>query len=256
MSAGNQVVRLENLVQRINEEHAAAETAINAALQHAVNAGRLLNEAKALVGHGEWRDWLLENFAGSERTAQGYMRVAGRLPELEAKAQRVADLSLRQALGLLARPSGAAPERNADTEDPASELAATVAIAVSNGPPLVPPPGHALLGTVAVALDGRRVATDLAIIEPAVSTGYYFVSHVSLWDQHQLPENWQGDIVGTAKPVRWDAIRRVLAIQGFPWWDARCEWETIGNYDEPDTFNVWLFGSVEETAKHRLRPPS
>ena len=68
------------------------------AVAHAVIAGELLIEAKRQVPHGQWLPWLRSTCGLSERTAQAYMRLARTLPELEpAKAQRVADLSLREA---------------------------------------------------------------------------------------------------------------------------------------------------------------
>ena len=71
-------------------------------MQHALNAGDLLLKAKKKVAHGGWLDWLKENCHFSERTAQGYMRLSRELPQLEdSKAQRVADLPLRDALVLL-----------------------------------------------------------------------------------------------------------------------------------------------------------
>jgi hypothetical protein len=41
-----QAAKLEALAERINEEHRACETAANAALRHALEAGKLLEEAK------------------------------------------------------------------------------------------------------------------------------------------------------------------------------------------------------------------
>jgi len=62
-------------------------------------AGDLLTQAKAQVPHGQWLPWLAEHCAIAERTAQAYMRVARSLDRLDdAKAQRVADLSFRNAL--------------------------------------------------------------------------------------------------------------------------------------------------------------
>ncbi len=100
------VPALTSLAEQINREHAACEAAVRTGLQHALNCGRLLIEAKTKCEHGQWQPWLAANFRASERTAQGYMRVAKRLPELEekAKAQHVALLSYRDALDLLAEP--------------------------------------------------------------------------------------------------------------------------------------------------------
>ena len=45
----NVVPVLEDLAQRINEEHSKAETTFKAAMDHAMKAGELLAEAKAAV---------------------------------------------------------------------------------------------------------------------------------------------------------------------------------------------------------------
>jgi hypothetical protein len=89
--------RLPALAEQINREHGLCRASWRDSLQHALIAGRLLTEAKAQVPHGEWLDWLRTNFDGSERAAQGYMRLAR-----EPNPQRVADTSLRQALQALA----------------------------------------------------------------------------------------------------------------------------------------------------------
>src|SRR5262245_29321870 len=104
---------LPELARRINEEHRAAGQALRAGLTHARNAGELLLEAKEKVRHGEWLPWLRDNCEVAERTAQTYMQVARNWPELESKAQRVADLSFRDGVRLLAQakeePSTPAP---------------------------------------------------------------------------------------------------------------------------------------------------
>jgi len=121
---------LPDLAARILAEHEAAEAANKRGLTHAINAGRLLIEAKAKLTHGRWLPWLSEHCRVPERTAQAYMQVArsfddqglptptvdspsppqgprpqaaGRSGDGEAaKAQRVADLSFRNALQSLA----------------------------------------------------------------------------------------------------------------------------------------------------------
>lgn len=89
------------LADLINEEHRLVTSAAQSAIEHARAAGRLLIEAKSQCKHGSWDDWLQAHFDGSDRTARGYMRVAKRWPEIEAKRQHAADLSLRDALRLL-----------------------------------------------------------------------------------------------------------------------------------------------------------
>jgi len=106
---------LQDLASHINTEHRAAETKAREAIIHARNAGEALRQAKAGCKHGEWLPWLREHFAGSEVTAQRYMRLAERWPELEEKASRMTHLSVRQALEQLAEPK----EPNQDEESAA-----------------------------------------------------------------------------------------------------------------------------------------
>jgi hypothetical protein len=106
---------LDSLASRINLAHDACAASLRAGLAHALEAGRLLVEAKAAVGHGNWSAWLAAHVAFSERTAQGYMRVARHAPELAGDPQRVADLSLRGALAMLAEPK-ASPDHAAELE--------------------------------------------------------------------------------------------------------------------------------------------
>ena len=93
---------LAELAVQINDEHHQAKEAMNDGLQHALEAGRLLLQAKKRCNHGDWLQWIKTNFEGSERTAQAYMRVAQHYPKLNGKAQRVADLTFRGALSAVA----------------------------------------------------------------------------------------------------------------------------------------------------------
>ena len=69
----------------------------------ALAAGALLIEAKKQVAHGEWENWLESNCQVAPRTAQSYMRLFKQLPLLEdSKAQRVADLPLREVMRAIA----------------------------------------------------------------------------------------------------------------------------------------------------------
>lgn len=95
---------LTNLAADIRREHEHAYGKAREALEHARRAGELLIEAKSVVEHGQWLPWLAANVPFSERTAQGYMRLASRWSELEAKSATVADLPLRAALKALAEP--------------------------------------------------------------------------------------------------------------------------------------------------------
>jgi hypothetical protein len=95
---------LTDLAARINAEHDAASRDAKSALEHAFAAGGFLIEASNKIPHGEWLLWLADNCTVSERTAQFYMRLARERPAIEAKTQRVADLTLRGAVKLLAAP--------------------------------------------------------------------------------------------------------------------------------------------------------
>ena len=95
---------LEDLAALINAEHRQCERAFKSGFEHAFRAGELLFYAKADLAHGEWLPWLKENFDGSVRTAQSYIRVWRDRGALQQDAQRVAHLTLRGALKELSQP--------------------------------------------------------------------------------------------------------------------------------------------------------
>lgn len=103
------VLSLDDLARRINAAHDGALGGVRTALEHARLAGALLLEARARCPHGAWLPWLADSVAFSERTAQGYMRVARRWPELvdAANPQFPALLTVDGALHLLAAPKDA-----------------------------------------------------------------------------------------------------------------------------------------------------
>jgi hypothetical protein len=98
---------LADLAARIKVEHEAATSALKDGMRHALACGRLLIEAKEQLKHGKWLPWLNTKCDVSVRTAQAYMRVARAFGALGddadgANTQRVADLSFRGALDLIA----------------------------------------------------------------------------------------------------------------------------------------------------------
>jgi hypothetical protein len=103
-------------VERINAAHHACEAAVRSALKHAVRCGTLLEEQKAQIPHGEWGAWLAENFDGSQRTAQVYMRLSRNREAVEeaTKAQTSALLSIEGALRALQAPAHASQEKDKD----------------------------------------------------------------------------------------------------------------------------------------------
>jgi len=96
---------LATLASEINAHHQAAEAALNRGLEEAHKCGELLLEAKAACQHGTWQKWLADNFRGSTRTAQVYMRLANHWAEIEAKSADSALLSIDGAVKLLAAPN-------------------------------------------------------------------------------------------------------------------------------------------------------
>jgi DUF3102 family protein len=91
---------------QINIEHQACMRAAEKALEHAMQCGDLLIEAKAGCKHGEWQGWLEEHFESSPQTARVYMRVADNREQIEAKRQSSGVLSIDGALKLLATSRG------------------------------------------------------------------------------------------------------------------------------------------------------
>jgi hypothetical protein len=91
---------LADLAARIRQEHEAAAVAVRHGVEHAINAGDLLIEAKAQLKHGQWLPWLSKHCQIPERTAQLYMRLARHASEI----RNVADLTVRKAIEALAPP--------------------------------------------------------------------------------------------------------------------------------------------------------
>ena len=74
----------------------------------------MLVELKGALRHGAWSDWVAKNCEFSDRSAQGYMKIARECdPE---KRNAVADLSLRATLKALATPSDKQTQRSIDRD--------------------------------------------------------------------------------------------------------------------------------------------
>lgn len=86
--------RLPVIEAEVRTEHDACGAAAQTSIEHAIKAGQLLEEAKALLKHGKWLPWLADNCGLSERTAQRYMRLARNA----AKSDSVADLNAAERL--------------------------------------------------------------------------------------------------------------------------------------------------------------
>lgn len=87
----------DSLTKQINEEYLLAQKGVEDAVTHAWNCGALLKAKKAEVGHGNWLPWLAANFSGSARSANDYMLLHTKYPELP-NPQSGADLSINRLL--------------------------------------------------------------------------------------------------------------------------------------------------------------
>jgi hypothetical protein len=178
-------VTAANLATPICAEHEAARTSVRQAVAHAIRAGELLLQAKAQLEHGAFGPWLAANVGFSERTARGYMRLAGLD---ESKRQRVADLSLREALASLA-------QRPDPKSDPADEYSRWFPAPHHFGLPLrVLERGGSFGGLLP---DGRPIA----VYESARNAGYWFVDVVDVEG---------GFIEGMKKPIKASCIGLML----------------------------------------------
>jgi hypothetical protein len=93
------------LVAKANEYYHNVQKAGESAVINAWYAGKALNAAKPLVGHGGWLDWLTTNFQGGPRLAQYYMALA-------EKTQRVSHLDPETSLRGALKAIGPAKERS------------------------------------------------------------------------------------------------------------------------------------------------
>lgn len=91
------------------EINSIKEQARGLILQASVEIGRRLKEAKAMVKHGEWAEWLENNVDYSQRTANDLMAIADGYGE-KANSQTFANLGYSQAVALLGLPASAREE--------------------------------------------------------------------------------------------------------------------------------------------------
>lgn len=76
-------------------------------LMNSIEIGKRLTEAKKLIKHGEWANWLKERVSFSQRTATNLMRVYEEYGKngLALNSQTIANLNYTQALALLSVPA-------------------------------------------------------------------------------------------------------------------------------------------------------
>lgn len=99
--------RLNELARCICERDREDQQLANVMLAHAVEKGRWLTEAKAMVPHGEWGNWLKEKVDYSQSKAQGLMKLYQKFGDEQEslfgppKSQTLGNLSVTKALMLI-----------------------------------------------------------------------------------------------------------------------------------------------------------
>lgn len=106
------------------EIRAYQDAARRMAVQYSIEIGRRLIEAKEMVGHGEWGDYLREELGFSQSTANNHMAMFRayaadqmRLDGDNLKNQAFGNLTYTQALALLALPSEEEREAFVESHD-------------------------------------------------------------------------------------------------------------------------------------------
>lgn len=172
------------LAAEINTEHAAAQSAMQAAVSHAIRAGELLLEAKGKIPHGEFGGWCA-SLPFSETTARGYMRLARLDP---AKRQRVAEMPLREALESIV-----GPRKARSTAATKGLLAPIYGLPTLDG-----------TSEFSASLEDNR----LIVISPSEGhAGYFFVDCVNTRDW--IAEGWD-------RPVKQEYVPACLNILRIP----------------------------------------
>jgi Protein of unknown function (DUF3102) len=89
---------LSSLAKQIQEKHHAASAAMVSYIEHALDAGDLLDKAKKQVGHGQFGQWIERNCKMAQSTARLYMQLARNRTEIEAEISLQSGLGFRDAL--------------------------------------------------------------------------------------------------------------------------------------------------------------
>lgn len=124
LKEGRDEERLAELAGRIRERDREDQQLANMMLAHAVEKGRWLTEAKGMVPHGEWGEWLKREVDYSQSRAQELMRLFQRYGEDgqeslfgTPKSQAVGNLSVTQAICLLPLRDGPELEEFLESHD-------------------------------------------------------------------------------------------------------------------------------------------
>jgi hypothetical protein len=115
-----------DLANKINSLHHQVESHTSRALSLAIQTGEMLSGAKSQVHHGEWLRWLDENFDGSRRIAQTYVRLFNHRSLLNSKTQNNAHLTIDSALQVIRESSWNDERLPPDVRDRSSRRAAEI----------------------------------------------------------------------------------------------------------------------------------
>ncbi|MDF1843374.1 MAG: DUF3102 domain-containing protein, partial [Rubripirellula sp.] len=99
---------LSALADKANHSHQLATEAARSAIQHAIECGGYLQQVKDSLPHGEFGRWLADEFQGSERSAQRYMKFAANKDRIEGAT------TTREATRMLADPEESKSDTVAD----------------------------------------------------------------------------------------------------------------------------------------------
>jgi hypothetical protein len=87
----SQPATLATLAETANRFHAAYEMALRSAMEHAEQCGLALNQAKGLVGRGNFQGWIKQHCDFPPHAARSYMKRAAD----QAAAERIASLAAK-----------------------------------------------------------------------------------------------------------------------------------------------------------------
>ena len=102
--------QIAKLADGINSHYEAFLVSAQEAIQSAIECGKLLKHAKALVEHGDWLEWLQGNTKISARQAQKLMRLAEHAHEVLANANSNAHFTIDAALVTISKPKSKSAE--------------------------------------------------------------------------------------------------------------------------------------------------
>ncbi|MFK7735162.1 MAG: DUF3102 domain-containing protein [Pirellulaceae bacterium] len=206
---GRERVIARELTQKaedIEREMSRVAEHLRHSLKHALNAGKLLCEAKKLVGHGKWLGWFeAQRFAFSESSAQRYMRLSRRWSEIRdqlvesGKPSSLADLTLGDALALLSKPQQALAAVGGEVDEQGN--ASGLAIA-SSKPDLLKLGPHHVPSRLLEKAEQFFSEVDHRVLAP---------------DMQAISQTWIYETLATAQSGEFEILLLVPNAVGEPW---------------------------------------